>query len=145
MSDAGQHRLDAAAITALFRREFPQALAMTIEHAEPGFARVRRDVATADLRPGGTISGPTLMALADMATYVALLAAVGAELLAVTTHLGIDFLRKPAAGRALVAEARLLKLGRRLAVAEVSIVSEGSDDLVARASVTYSIPPPERR
>ncbi len=145
MNPADTPRLDAAGITALLRKEFPQALATTIEVAETGRARLRRDVGDADLRPGGTISGPTLMALADMASYVALLAEIGGVLLAVTTHLSIDFLRKPEAGVALVAEARLLKLGKRLAVSEVSISSVGSDALVARASVTYSIPPPDKR
>ena len=90
-------------------------------------------------RPGGTLSGPTMMMLADTAAWMAILARVGPQLLAVTTSLHIDFLRKPHL-RDLVAVTRLLKLGRRLAVVEVELFSRGSDDLVAKAQVTYSRP-----
>lgn len=92
------------------------------------------------LRPGGTLSGPTMMSLADMTMYALVLSAIGKVPLAVTTNLSINFLRKPAPGD-LVAEARLLKLGKALAVGDVVITSEGSDDPVAHAVVTYSIPP----
>ena len=92
------------------------------------------------LRPGGTLSGPTMMALADTAVYALVLSAIGKTPLAVTTNLSINFLRKPQPAD-LIAEARLLKLGKALAVGEVSIRSEGSDDVVAHAVVTYSIPP----
>ena len=104
-----------------------------------GFCRVRQAFKPNSLRPGGTISGPTMMALADMAMYVALLAAIGWVPLAVTTQLNINFLRKPAA-RDLIAEGRLLKLGQRLAVGEILIRSDGHDELVAHATSTYSIP-----
>jgi uncharacterized protein (TIGR00369 family) len=91
-------------------------------------------------RPGGTLSGPTMMALADNAAWLVILAHIGPQLLAVTTSLHIDFLRKPEVAD-LVARARILKLGRRLAVVEVEVSSSGSRELVAKAQVTYSIPP----
>ncbi len=93
------------------------------------------------LRPGGTVSGPAMFSLADVAAYVAVLAAVGREALAVTTHCSIDFMRKPAAGVDVVAQARMLKLGRALAVIDVLLYSEGMAKPVAHASLTYSIPP----
>lgn len=102
-------------------------------------ARVRRRIEDHHLRPGGTVSGPTLMALADTAMYMALLAMIGPVALAVTSSLSIHFLRKPQRVDC-IAEARLLKLGRNLAVGEVSIFSDGAPDLVAHATVTYSIP-----
>jgi len=100
-----------------------------------------RMVATpVDLRPGGTVSGPALFALADCAFYMAVLAMVGRQALAVTTSCAIDFMRKPAPG-ALTAEARILKLGGALAVGDVLLFSEGVDGPVARAGLTYSVPP----
>lgn len=93
------------------------------------------------LRPGGTVSGPSMFALADVGMYLAILSRIGPEALAVTTNCSIDFMRKPAAGVDLIAETRLLKLGRVLAVGDAMLRSEGSDALVARASLTYSIPP----
>jgi len=105
--------------------------------------RIRVRLATSDkhLRPGGTISGPSMFALADVAVYMAVLAMIGPQALAVTTNCSIDFMRKPEAGKDLIAECRLLKLGRVLAVGDVLMVSQGSDKPVARASLTYSIPP----
>jgi len=100
-------------------------------------ARARADAVT--LRPGGTVSGPTLMALADGAAYCQILAHIGPVALAVTSSLNITFLRKPERAD-LVAEATFLKLGRKLAVVDVRIRSEGSPDLVAQAVVTYAIP-----
>jgi uncharacterized protein (TIGR00369 family) len=91
-------------------------------------------------RPGGTLSGPTMMALADNAAWLVILAHIGPVLLAVTTSLHIDFLRKPDVTD-LLARATLIKLGSRLAVVDVDLYSRGSTDLVAKASVTYSIPP----
>ncbi|MCX7645818.1 MAG: PaaI family thioesterase [Rhodobacteraceae bacterium] len=102
---------------------------------------VRLPVAERHLRPGGTVSGPTMFALADVAVYLMILSRIGPVALAVTTSCAIDFLRKPAAGRDLIAEARLLKLGRTLAVGDVLVYSEGTAEPVARASVTYAIPP----
>ncbi len=93
------------------------------------------------LRPGGTVSGPTMFALADVAVYLAILAMIGPKALAVTTNCAIDFMRKPKAHANLRAEARLLKLGRVLAVGDVLIFSEGEEAPVARAALTYSIPP----
>ena len=95
-----------------------------------------------NLRPGGTVSGPSMFLLADVAIYLALLSRIGPEALAVTTNCSIDFMRKPAAGVDLVANARLLKLGRALAVGDVLIRSANRDAIVARAGLTYSIPPP---
>ncbi len=106
-----------------------------------GSVRIRRKVSDANLRPGGTISGPTMMAMADHAMYAVILAHIGPVALAVTTNLNINFLRKPEPVD-LIAEARLLKLGKRLAVGEVSIFSDGfEDDAVAHVTCTYSIPP----
>jgi len=92
------------------------------------------------LRPGGTISGPMLMGLADLAMYAVVMSAVGRIELAVTTNLNINFLRKPAPVD-VIAEARMLKLGKRLAVGEVHLFSEGDPDMVAHVTATYSIPP----
>jgi uncharacterized protein (TIGR00369 family) len=122
---------------------FPEAFAVPdrvqIEALWRGRCRVRKPFTPDSLRPGGTLSGPTMMALADVAIYIAVLGAIGWVPLAVTTQLGINFLRKPEPDD-LIAEARLLKLGKRLAVGEVSIRSPGGDDLVAHATGTYSIP-----
>jgi len=123
--------------------EFPQVFhgdsGLSIEEVWHGGGRVRQGYQTQFIRPGGTISGPTMMALADFAMYVGLLASIGPVPLAVTTNLNINFLRKPAA-RDLIAECRLLKLGKRLAVGEVTIRSDGMDEPVAHATSTYSIP-----
>jgi len=123
-----------------FAAEFPQST-VVLEALDAGTVRVRQPVDARHLRPGGTVSGPVLMATADSAMYAALLAELGPVALAVTTSLHIDFLRKPPAGRDIVADARLLKLGKRLAVGEVTLYSAGVADSVARASLTYSIPP----
>jgi uncharacterized protein (TIGR00369 family) len=112
---------------------------VSILEVRHGFCRVRQAFNPSSLRPGGTISGPTMMALADFAMYVGVLASIGPVPLAVTINLNINFLRKPAA-RDLIAECRLLKLGKRLAVGEVAIRSEGMDEPVAHATSTYSIP-----
>lgn len=128
------------------RAEFPQAFdgkgGLSVEEVWRGGARVRQAYREAFIRPGGTISGPTKMALADVAMYIAVLAAVGPVPLAVTTQLSINFLRRPAAAD-LVAEAELMKIGKRLAVGEVAIRSAGGADLVAHATSTYSIPGPQ--
>ena len=140
--------MSAAEVTALLDREFSQVVSRgsgtTIEDAWLGGCRIRRAFSEKSLRPGGTISGPTMMGMTDFAMYVAILASIGPVPLAVTTSLNINFLRKPEQ-RDLVAEARLIKLGKRLAVGEVEIYSDGEDEMVAHATATYSIPPPERR
>jgi acyl-coenzyme A thioesterase PaaI-like protein len=92
------------------------------------------------LRLGGTVSGPTLMALADCAMYVVLLSAIGPVSLAVTTNLNINFLRKGEPSQDILAAARLLKLGKRLAVGEVNLLSGSSQDPIAHVTSTYSIP-----
>jgi uncharacterized protein (TIGR00369 family) len=113
---------------------------LVIDQADGRVARVRLPYNRGQLRPGGTISGPTMMSLADSAMYALVLSAIGFEPLSVTTNLSINFLRKPAP-KDLIAEARMLKLGKALAVADVVITSDGDDDPVAHAVVTYSIPP----
>ena len=147
MDDLGADDMTAA-LTAeeLERRlaaEFPEAFhagsGLAILEVGRGRARVRLAPQHKATRPGGTISGPTLMMLADVTTYIAVLAAIGWVPLAVTTSLNINFLRKPAPG-ALIAECRLLKLGKRLAVGEVTLWSEGDETPVAHATSTYSIP-----
>jgi uncharacterized protein (TIGR00369 family) len=106
-------------------------------------ARLRLTPLQAHLRPGGTVSGPVMMALADVTLYVAVLSEIGPVPLAVTTNLNINFLQRPKPGADLIAEARLLKLGRRLAVGEVTLHSEGMEMPVAHVTSTYSIPPIE--
>jgi uncharacterized protein (TIGR00369 family) len=121
---------------------FPQIWATgthEIEAIGPLSARVRLVFHPDHLRPGGTISGPSLFALADLALYVAILAQIGRVPLAVTTNLNINFLRKPAPGD-VIGEARLMKLGKRLAVGEVALHSVGETAMVAHATGTYSIP-----
>ena len=121
---------------------FPQVWASglyEIEEIGPMNARVRLNFHTAHLRPGGTISGPSLFALADLALYVAILAQIGRVPLAVTTNLNINFLRRPAPVDVL-GETKLIKLGKRLAVGEVAMRSVGETELVAHATATYSIP-----
>jgi len=110
-----------------------------IEDLQYGACRVRKPFSRNSLRPGGTISGPTMMELADVTIYIAILGSIGWVPLAVTTHISVNFLRKPAPDD-LIAEGRLLKLGKRLAVGEVAIRSPGSEDMVAHATGTYSIP-----
>ncbi|MFC6789414.1 PaaI family thioesterase [Methylobacterium komagatae] len=124
--------------------EFPQmqagGRAYHLEAVGPLSARMRLEAHERFLRPGATVSGPAMMALADYALYAAILANIGPVALAVTTNLTFNFLRKPASGD-LMAECRLLKLGRRLAVGEVAITSVGHEDIVCHATGTYSIPP----
>jgi len=112
-----------------------------IDDLSPERITMRLLTAERHLRPGGTVSGPSMFALADVAVYAMVLARVGKKALAVTTNCSLDFMRKPEAGRDLIAECRLLKLGRVLAVADVLMFSEGGAAPVARASMTYSIPP----
>ena len=124
--------------------EFPETFnrdgGLSITGVWHGGCQMRLGFQESSLRPGGTISGPTIMMLADVAMYVAVLASIGWQPLAVTTSLNINFLKRPAAG-AILAECRLLKLGKRLAVGDVCLRREGDEDLVAHATSTYSIPP----
>ena len=144
MTDMAAPKLDRQELTKLLRAEFPEMFnaesGYEIEKVWHGGCVVRRHFDKNSLRPGGTLSGATMMALADFAVYVAILASIGWVPLAVTTNLTINFLKKPAQ-RPLIAEVRLIKLGKRLAVGEVEIRSEGDDELVAHATSTYSIPP----
>jgi uncharacterized protein (TIGR00369 family) len=130
-------------LTAFLDREFPQihmgGQTYFVDEVGPLSARMRMTYHDRHIRPGGTISGPAMMALADLALYVAILAHIGPVALAVTTSLNFNFLRKPEQ-RDLIAECRLLKLGKRLAVGDVSIYSEGSPEVVCHATGTYSIP-----
>jgi len=133
-------------LESFLRTEFPQVFnagsGLSVEEIWHGGAQVRQAYREHFIRPGGTISGPTMMALADFAMYVAVLASIGPVPLAVTTNLSINFLRRPGAAD-LLAEARLMKLGKRLAVGEVAIRSAGGVELVAHATSTYSILHPQ--
>ncbi len=134
--------MDAEALNAFLASDFAQvAPDHRVETATAEGVTCRLKVGERHLRPGGTVSGPTMFGLADLAIYLALLARIGRVPLAVTVNASIDFMRKPEAGRDLLAEARLLKLGRSLAVAEALIFSDGAGEPVARASMTYAIPP----
>lgn len=130
-------------LAAFLDREFPQihmgGQTYFVDEVGPLSARMRMIYHERHIRPGGTISGPSMMALADLGLYVAILAHIGPVALAVTTSLNFNFLRKPEQ-RDLIADCRLLKLGKRLAVGDVSIYSEGSSDVVCHATGTYSIP-----
>ena len=102
---------------------------------------VKHKIDDSHLRPGGTVSGPTMFSLADISLYILTMSRIGPVSLAVTTNCSMDFMRKPEAGVDLIAETRLLKLGKNLCVGDVLIYSEGNKKPVARASMTYSIPP----
>lgn len=136
-------KMSVAELTAFLREEFPQAFSgddIAIESADGVSCLLRQRYSDLMLRPGGTISGPTLMALADFAMYVVLLSAIGPVGLAVTTNLNINFLRKGRPGQDVLAAAKLLKLGKRLAVGEVNLLSAGLADPIAHVTATYSIP-----
>lgn len=136
-----QPQMSETEIEAFLDEVFPQAQGYSVTGISQDGASLRLAVTDRHLRPGGTVSGPTMFELADVAMYAALLSRIGPVAMAVTTGASIDFMRKPAAGRDLLADCRLLKLGRVLAVADVLIYSEGETQPVARASLTYSIPP----
>lgn len=136
-------KMSVAELEQFLRGAFPQSFGSgdtRIEMADGESCRLRQRYSDNMLRPGGTISGPTLMALADCTMYVVLLSAIGPVALAVTTNLSINFLRKGVPGHDVIAEARLLKLGQRLAVGEVIMFSASSPDPIAHVTVTYSIP-----
>ena len=122
------------------RAEFPQmADSVEVLNLSYGSIETRLKVGPENLRPGGTVSGPAMFALADVTIYLAVLAIIGPQKLAVTTNCSIDFMRKPSPGD-LRAEGRILKMGRRLAVGDVLIFSSEFSEPVARASMTYSLP-----
>ena len=135
-----QPRLTAEEVAAFVDEVFPQqAGVFRVASVGPMTAVLTQKIEERHLRPGGTISGPTMFTIADCAFYVAVLAMIGREALTVTTTLTVNFLRKPPASD-LRAEARILKLGRLLATGDVTIFSEGVDGPVAHATATYAIP-----
>lgn len=137
-----QSKFTASEMMDFLKEVFPQVKDdFAIDHLDGETVTMRLLTAERHLRPGGTVSGPSMFALADVTAYVATMAPIGKEALAVTTNISMDFMRKPKAGVDLVAKGRLLKLGRALAITDVLIYSEGSEKPVARASLTYSIPP----
>ncbi|NIM29418.1 MAG: hotdog fold thioesterase [Gammaproteobacteria bacterium] len=137
-----QARISAEELAEMARENVPLVgpLAMRVESVLPGAVTIRVPYRDEFVRPGGTISGPLMMAVADFAMYGVVLSLIGRVDLAVTTNLSINFLRRPSPGE-VVARARILKLGRRLAVGEVHLHAGEADDLVAHVTSTYSIPP----
>ena len=131
-------------ISAFIKQEFPQTKC-TIEAVGGMSATVRHAIGVDELRPGGTVAGPVLMTVADVALYIAILGEIGIVPLTVTTNLSINFLRKPSADKAIIGVCKLIKLGKTLAVGEVSLYSEGSDELVAHVVGTYAIPRDAKR
>jgi uncharacterized protein (TIGR00369 family) len=120
---------------------FPQIKGeFTILELAERHLKVKLNIQDKHLRPGGTVSGPSMFSLADVSVYMAIMAMIGPEPLAVTTGCSLDFMRKPVGGRDIIASCTLLKLGRSLAVGDVLIHSEGMYETVARATMTYSIP-----
>jgi len=139
-------QMDKQELEAWMGQIFPQvAEDFRVERLEGDETDLRLLVGERHLRPGGTVSGPSMFALADCAMYAAILARIGKVALAVTTNCSIDFMRKPAANTDLIGTARILKMGRALVVGDVLIYSEGDDRPVARASLTYSIPPADQK
>jgi acyl-coenzyme A thioesterase PaaI-like protein len=129
-----------AEVAAFIATEFPQTKCVLREVGNRG-STVTHEVGPEELRPGGTVSGPVLMGVADVALYVAILGEIGIVPLAVTTSLTINFLRKPTANKGIVAVCKLMKVGKALAVGEVALYSEGTNEPVAHVVGTYSIPP----
>lgn len=133
-------------LQAFLDEQFPQGAAYgTLQKLGDGWAEMKLEVDEEHLRPGGTVSGPAMMGLADVTLYAALLSKIGLVPLAVTTNLNINFLRKPAAHKPIWARATMLKVGRTMGVGEVFVYSEGGDEPVAHSTMTYSIPPSDRR
>ncbi len=136
-----QPKMTISEMQAFLAEIFPQVRGkFEVLALEPMKASVRMNIDKTDLRPGGTVSGPSMFALADVAFYIATLAMIGPQALTVTTNCTINFMRKPEPVN-LLAEARILKLGRSLCVGDVTLFSEGFDNTIAHASLTYSIPP----
>jgi uncharacterized protein (TIGR00369 family) len=136
-------KMSVAQVRTFLRDEFPQVFAsdeFVIEHVDGETCLLRQRYNEKMLRPGGTVSGPHLMALADYAMYVVILSAIGPLGLAVTTNLNINFLRRGAPGEDILAAARLMKLGKRLAVGEVSLSLANASDPIAHVTATYSLP-----
>ncbi len=127
-------------LIAFFKTDFPQA-ELIIEAVGNKSATIRKKIDHRHLRPGGTVAGPLLMEVADAALYVAILGEIGLVALAVTTNLNINFLSKPSADKDIVARCKLIKVGKLLAIGEVSLYSDGVPEPVAHAVGTYAIPP----
>lgn len=128
-------------LQAFLAEQFPQGAQYgELSALGDGWAEMCLPVDDQHLRPGGTVSGPAMMGLADVAMYAALLSRIGPVALAVTINLNINFLRKPKAGVPVMARAQLLKVGKRLGVGEVYLTSQGEDDPVAHVTLTYAIP-----
>ena len=133
---------DAEGLAAYMAEIFPQvAEDFAVDDLSTSGITMRLKVADRHLRPGGTVSGPAMFSLADVTVYALVLSRLGPRALAVTTNCSLDFMRKPEAGRDIIARGTLLKLGRSLAVGDVHMFSEGADHMVARSTMTYSIPP----
>ena len=130
-------------ISEFLKSEFPQTKCVVDVVGEQN-ATVRQAIGFDDLRPGGTVSGPTLMAVADVALYVAILGRIGLVSLAVTTNLSINFLRKPAPDKDIIGECKLIKCGKTLIIGEVSLYSDGNNEPVAHVVGTYSVPPAKK-
>ncbi len=128
-----------AELAEFLAKEFPQTKC-TVESVGAMTATVKHQIGVHELRPGATVAGPVLMAVADVALYVAIMAEIGIIPLVVTTSFSINFMRKPAADRAIVGKCKLMKIGKSLAVGEVSLYSEGLAEPVAHVVGTYSIP-----
>jgi uncharacterized protein (TIGR00369 family) len=143
MTQPKEQKMTAEQINAFLDEHFPQAggrdRRFRVEAAEGASVRMRMKFSANMLRPGGTVSGPAMFALADVAMYAAVLALVGPKPLAVTSNLNINFLRKPKPAD-MIAEATIFKLGRRTAVGEIALHSDGEEELVAHATSTYAIP-----
>ena len=132
------------AMNAFLTEHFPELAeampGLSVAEVSPRRATLKLETEKRHLRPGGTVSGPTLFAIADVAGWLSILTEVGPKALTVTTNLNINFLKKPQPG-AILGKGQVLKLGSRLAVTEVSMVNESDGELVAHATATYSIPP----
>lgn len=143
MTQPKEQKMTAEQINAFLDEHFPQAggrdRRFRVEAAEGASVRMRMKFSDNMLRPGGTVSGPAMFALADVAMYAAVLALVGPKPLAVTSNLNINFLRKPKPAD-MIAEATIFKLGKRMAVGEIALHSDGEEELVAHATSTYAIP-----
>jgi uncharacterized protein (TIGR00369 family) len=149
MASNASAALDVARIEALIDDRFPQihggGRTLVIEEVGPRSARVRLKTHDRNIRPGGTVSGPAMFTLADFAVYVAIIAAMGEDgIEAVTSNMNINFLAKPEA-RDVTAHVRLIRVGRRTAVGEAELYSDGSEDIVAHAIATYALLPPAKR
>ncbi len=134
--------LTAADINAVIRQGLPAAegSGFQVDAVTERGVVCRQIYSPSQLRPGGTISGPTMMGLADAAMYAAVMSRLGRLEMAVTQNININFLARPQPAD-LIAEADVLKLGRRTVVIDVRIFSEGKPDMVAHATGTYSLPP----